>query len=67
MVALVKALLQILSRGLPKEWGHSGDVLSVLADDASMPMRLLHYAPQPVLHDNQFGGKQLFTFLLHLV
>ena len=56
MVALVKVLLQILARGLPKAWGHAPDVMDKMAVNPSIPMRLLHYAPQPVYDERQFGG-----------
>ncbi|CEJ81466.1 hypothetical protein VHEMI01588 [[Torrubiella] hemipterigena] len=55
MVNLAKVFLKILGRGLPKEWGHKEDVLEQLAENPSIPMRMLHYAPQPVRQDNQFG------------
>ena len=57
MVHLVKTLLKVLRRGLPGSWNCASDVLDVLAENASIPMRLLHYGPQPVRHDKQFGGK----------
>ncbi|KAJ6443310.1 isopenicillin N synthetase [Purpureocillium lavendulum] len=56
MLALVKTLLKILALGLPEEWSCPPDVFDDLAkNDPSMPMRLLHYAPQPVRNDSQFG------------
>ncbi|MCJ1268277.1 2-oxoglutarate-dependent dioxygenase asL3 [Lobaria immixta] len=55
MLALVKTLLKILARGLPGDWGCSPDVLDEFAENPSMPMRLLHYAPQPVRDESQFG------------
>lgn len=55
MLALSKVLLKLLSRGLPKAWGHPPDVMDELAVNPSMPMRLLHYAPQEVLDERQFG------------
>lgn len=60
MVNLAKVLLKILGRGLPKEWGHPPSVLEKLAENPSIPMRMLHYAPQEVLHDTQFGGERFF-------
>ena len=57
MVELVKVLLKILARGLPKEWNQPPDVMDDLAVNPSIPMRLLHYAPQPVYNEKQFGGK----------
>lgn len=56
MLALVKTLLKILARGLPSDWGCSPDVFDEFAENPSMPMRLLHYAPQPVRDESQFGG-----------
>lgn len=57
MLDISKTLLKILSRGLPKAWGHGPEVMSPFAEnDPSMPMRLLHYAPQEVLDERQFGG-----------
>ncbi|XDG01031.1 hypothetical protein ABKA04_000646 [Annulohypoxylon sp. FPYF3050] len=55
MLALSKVLLKLLARGLPKAWGHSPDVMDDFAVNPSMPMRLLHYAPQEVLDERQFG------------
>ncbi|KAI0845068.1 putative leucoanthocyanidin dioxygenase [Daldinia vernicosa] len=55
MLALSKVLLKLLSRGLPKAWGHPPDVMDEIAVNPSMPMRLLHYAPQEVLDERQFG------------
>ena len=56
MVKLVKVLLKILALGLPKEWGCNPDVFDELAVNPSIPMRLLHYAPQSVKSERQFGG-----------
>ncbi|KAL3433427.1 hypothetical protein BDV09DRAFT_171947 [Aspergillus tetrazonus] len=56
MVQLVKVLLKILARGLPSEWNCPPDALDALAEnEPSIPMRLLHYAPQPVRDERQFG------------
>ncbi|KAK2014999.1 citrinin biosynthesis oxygenase CtnA [Colletotrichum eremochloae] len=55
MVELVGALLKILARGLPKEWNCPEDVFDNLLIDPSIPMRFLHYAPQPSCPENQFG------------
>ncbi|KAF2151291.1 Clavaminate synthase-like protein [Myriangium duriaei CBS 260.36] len=56
MIQLVKTLLKILSLGLPKEWNCPSDALCPLAEGRpSIPMRLLHYAPQQVLDERQFG------------
>lgn len=60
MIELVKVLLRILSLGLPKEWGCPDDALCPLAyGRPSIPMRLIHYAPQEVLDERQFGGECL--------
>jgi isopenicillin N synthase-like dioxygenase len=57
MVELVKVLLKILARGLPQEWKCPPDVLDALAENnPSIPMRLLHYGPQPIKDERQFGG-----------
>ncbi|KAI0412777.1 hypothetical protein F5X98DRAFT_367078 [Xylaria grammica] len=55
MLELVKILLKILALGLPEEWGCPPDVFDELAVNPSMPMRLLHYAPNPTYNDTQFG------------
>ncbi|KAI0964721.1 hypothetical protein F4678DRAFT_477145 [Xylaria arbuscula] len=55
MLQLVKILLKILALGLPKEWGCPPDVFDALAVNPSVPMRLLHYAPNPTHNDTQFG------------
>ncbi|KAJ5909829.1 leucoanthocyanidin dioxygenase [Penicillium tannophilum] len=56
MVELVKVLLKILARGLPQEWNCPADVLDALAENnPSIPMRLLHYGPQPIRDERQFG------------
>ncbi|KAL7626114.1 hypothetical protein AAE478_002884 [Parahypoxylon ruwenzoriense] len=55
MLELSKVLLKILAQGLPKAWGHGPDVMDEFAVNPSMPMRLLHYAPQEVLDERQFG------------
>lgn len=57
MLELVKILLKILALGLPEEWGCPPDVFDALAVNPSMPMRLLHYAPNPTYNDTCFGGK----------
>lgn len=56
MVALVKVLLKILALGLPSAWGCSTNVFDEFAVKATMPMRLLHYAPQASKDESQFGG-----------
>ncbi|KAI0010263.1 Clavaminate synthase-like protein [Xylariaceae sp. FL0662B] len=55
MLELTKTLLKILALGLPKAWGCPPDVMDEFAVNPSMPMRLLHYAPQQVLDQRQFG------------
>ncbi|KAI1364067.1 hypothetical protein F5Y08DRAFT_353761 [Xylaria arbuscula] len=55
MLELSKILLKILALGLPEEWGCPPDVLDALAVNPSMPMRLLHYAPNPTHNDTCFG------------
>jgi isopenicillin N synthase-like dioxygenase len=62
MIELVKVLLKVLSLGLPKDWGCPTDALCPLAyGRPSIPMRLIHYAPQEVLDERQFGGKYYRT------
>ncbi|RYP02758.1 hypothetical protein DL764_005632 [Monosporascus ibericus] len=55
MLELVKVLLKILALGLPKDWACPPNVFDELAVNPSMPMRLLHYAPQAVRDERQFG------------
>ncbi|KAI0382679.1 Clavaminate synthase-like protein [Hypomontagnella monticulosa] len=55
MLELSKVLLKLLAHGLPKAWGQPPDVMDDLAVNPSMPMRLLHYAPQEVQDERQFG------------
>lgn len=57
MIEMVRVILQILAKGLPREWNCPPDVFDELTINPSAPMRLLYYAPQPVKHDNQFGGR----------
>lgn len=57
MVALGNTLLKILGHGLPKSWNCSPDVFDSLAENPAIPMRMLHYAAQPVHDEKQFGGK----------
>ena len=59
MLEMVKVILKVLGRGLPKEWNQPPDVLEPLTHDkyVSAPMRLLHYAAQSEKKKNQFGGK----------
>ena len=59
MVHLVKTFLKILRRGLPESWNCAPNVLDVLTENASIPMRLLHYGPQPTRNEKQFGGKSM--------
>ena len=63
MLALVKVLLKILALGLPSAWGCSSDVFDEFAVKPSMPMRLLHYAPQIMKDESQFGGMFLESHL----
>lgn len=56
LLDLVQHLLKILALGLPKEWKCPPDVFDSLAVKPSIPMRFLHYAPQPMIHEKQFGG-----------
>ena len=56
MLEMVNVILKVLARGLPAHWGCSPDVFDELTVNPSAPLRLLHYAPQPVKHDSQFGG-----------
>ncbi|KAM6485394.1 Clavaminate synthase-like protein [Trichoderma sp. SZMC 28011] len=55
MVALGNTLLKILGHGLPKSWNCSPDVFDSLAENPAIPMRMLHYAAQPVHDEKQFG------------
>lgn len=65
MVELVKVLLRILARGLPQEWNCPPDVLDALAENnPSIPMRLLHYGPQPIRDERQFGGRSCLLYRL---
>ena len=57
MLDLVKRLAQILGQGLPKEWGCPPHVFDELVVEPSIPMRLLHYAPQTDIDPRQFGGR----------
>lgn len=57
LTTLGKTLLEILARGLPREWGCSPNVFDEYMKDPSNRMRLLHYAPQPIRDESQFGGK----------
>jgi isopenicillin N synthase-like dioxygenase len=66
MVELVKVLLKILARGLPEEWSCPPDVLDALAENnPSIPMRLLHYGPQPIRDERQFGGRSNLPYMLN--
>jgi isopenicillin N synthase-like dioxygenase len=60
MVKLVKVLLKILALGLPASWGCPPDVFDKAAENPSIPMRMLHYAPQPVRDERQFGGMRVY-------
>ncbi|KXS94993.1 hypothetical protein AC578_1528 [Pseudocercospora eumusae] len=58
MLELVRVLLEILSLGLPREWGCSSDALCQLGSGRPCcPMRLLHYGPPEHLDERQFGGR----------
>jgi isopenicillin N synthase-like dioxygenase len=57
MIQLVKVILKILARGLPEEWNCPPDVFDAATIEPSIPMRLLHYAPQSAENKNQFGGE----------
>lgn len=57
MVHLTKVFLKILRRGIPDSWGCAPEALDILAEDAAIPMRLLHYGPQPERNEKQFGGE----------
>ena len=56
MLGLVKVLLKILALGLPGAWDCPPTVFDEFAVNPSMPMRLLHYTPQAIRDENQFGG-----------
>ena len=66
MLELVKVLLKILALGLPAAWDHPPDVFDEFAVNPSMPMRLLHYAPQPIRDDSQFGGDYPCIYVIPL-
>ncbi|KAL4790349.1 hypothetical protein BDV19DRAFT_382360 [Aspergillus venezuelensis] len=55
MIEMVKAIVKVLAAGLPKEWNCPPDVFDELTVNPSAPLRLLYYAPQPVVNENQFG------------
>ena len=57
MLELVKNITQILGRGLPKQWNCPPTIFDELLVRPSIPMRLLHYAPQMTIDPRQFGGK----------
>lgn len=66
MVALGNTLLKILGHGLPKSWNCSPDVFDSLAENPAIPMRMLHYAAQPVHDEKQFGGNYVIPSLSQL-
>lgn len=66
MLELVSVLVDILSHGLPPTWGHPSDALKDILIDPSMPMRLLHYAPETNIDPRQFGGTWQEFFLASL-
>ncbi|CAG8220479.1 unnamed protein product [Penicillium salamii] len=55
MLKLVNVLISILSQGLPREWGYLPGVFDDILTNPSIPMRLLHYAPQKNINARQFG------------
>ncbi|KAK7716321.1 hypothetical protein SLS64_003473 [Diaporthe eres] len=55
MVELVKVILRILGRGLPKEWNHPDNVFDDFTIKPSLPMRLLHYPPKTNDDNEQYG------------
>lgn len=63
MVDLVKVIIKLLARGLPASWGCPPDVFDAAAENPSIPMRMLHYAPQPLKDERQFGGNNRFITL----
>lgn len=64
IIEVVKVILKILARGLPKAWNCPFDVFDELTVNPSVPVRLLYYPAQAVLNENQFGGKYLNLVLL---
>jgi isopenicillin N synthase-like dioxygenase len=62
MLGLVATILDILARGLPKDWNCPTDVFEPLLDKPSIPMRFLHYGPVETQDARQFGGKLSSTF-----
>ena len=67
MTRLVENIVQILARGLPKEWGHSSQIFDDLTVNPSIPMRLLHYAAQKNIDPRQFGGTTFQKFPIFLL
>lgn len=57
MVELVKVILRILGRGLPKEWNQPDNVFDDFTIKPSLPMRLLHYPPKTNDDNEQYGGE----------
>lgn len=57
MVQLVKVILRILGRGLPKEWNQPPNVFDDFTIKPSLPMRLLHYPPKANDDNEQYGGQ----------
>ncbi|KAA8652921.1 hypothetical protein EYZ11_006389 [Aspergillus tanneri] len=55
LLELVGVLVRILSQGLNKAKGHPPDVLNDILINPSIPMRLLHYAPETDIDPRQFG------------
>lgn len=64
MFDLVSTIVKILGQGLNKTFGHPPDVLNDILTNASIPMRLLHYAPQIDIDPRQFGGEYFATFFV---
>ncbi|EED18007.1 1-aminocyclopropane-1-carboxylate oxidase, putative [Talaromyces stipitatus ATCC 10500] len=55
MLDLVSTIVRILGQGIHKAFGHPSDVLNDILINPSIPMRLLHYAPQENPDPRQFG------------
>ena len=57
MLDLVSVILDILARGLPKDWGCPSNVFESLLEKPSIPMRFLNYKPVSTKDPRQFGGE----------
>ncbi|KAH8693371.1 hypothetical protein GQ44DRAFT_744621 [Phaeosphaeriaceae sp. PMI808] len=55
MIEMVKVVVKILALGLPDQWNCSPDVFDEMTHNPSAPLRLLHYASQPLKCENQYG------------